>query len=70
VSSPVTPIIVALDYAQAPPALALARRLDPARCRLKVGKQLFTREGPAIIDQLREQGSPAPAAPPPIWGCG
>ena len=55
-SSPVTPIIVALDYAQAPPALALARRLDPARCRLKVGKQLFTREGPAIIDQLREQG--------------
>jgi orotidine-5'-phosphate decarboxylase len=56
VSSPVTPIIVALDYAQAPPALALARRLDPARCRLKVGKQLFTREGPAIIDQLREQG--------------
>ena len=55
-SSPVTPIIVALDYAQAPPALALARRLDPARCRLKVGKQLFTREGPAIIEQLREQG--------------
>ena len=55
-SSPVTPIIVALDYAQAAPALALARRLDAARCRLKVGKQLFTREGPAIIKQLREQG--------------
>lgn len=50
------PIIVALDYAQALPALALARRLDPARCRLKVGKQLFTREGPQVVGRLQELG--------------
>jgi orotidine-5'-phosphate decarboxylase len=49
-------IIVALDYGQAAPALALARRLDPARCRLKVGKQLFTREGPQIVGRLQELG--------------
>ena len=49
-------LIVALDYAQAPPALALAERLDPARCRLKVGKQLFTREGPALVGRLQERG--------------
>jgi orotidine-5'-phosphate decarboxylase len=47
---------VALDYGQAAPALALARRLDPARCRLKVGKQLFTREGPKIVGRLQELG--------------
>ncbi len=50
------PIIVALDYAEAGPALALARHLDPARCRLKVGKQLFTREGPQVIGRLQELG--------------
>ncbi len=49
-------LIVALDYAHAPPALALAGRLDPARCRLKVGKQLFTREGPALVGRLQERG--------------
>ncbi len=50
------PIIVALDYVQAEPALALARRLDPAHCRLKVGKQLFTREGPHVIGRLQDLG--------------
>lgn len=50
------PVIVALDYAQALPALALARRLDPARCRLKVGKQLFTGEGPQVVGRLQELG--------------
>lgn len=53
---PGEPIIVAMDFAQAPQAIALARRLDPARCRLKVGKQLFTREGPGIIERLQGQG--------------
>jgi len=50
------PIVVALDYAQATPALELARRLDPARCRLKVGKQLFTREGPEVVARLQGLG--------------
>ncbi|MDP1997081.1 MAG: orotidine 5'-phosphate decarboxylase / HUMPS family protein, partial [Gallionella sp.] len=39
-------IIVALDYPAAAPALALAERLQPALCRLKVGKELFTASGP------------------------
>jgi orotidine-5'-phosphate decarboxylase len=56
VSDARVPIIVALDYAQAEPALALARRLDPAHCRLKVGKQLFTREGPQVVCRLQELG--------------
>jgi orotidine-5'-phosphate decarboxylase len=56
VSDSSVPIIVALDYAEAEPALALARRLDPARCRLKVGNQLFTREGPPVVGRLQELG--------------
>ncbi|MCK7578954.1 MAG: orotidine-5'-phosphate decarboxylase [Chromatiales bacterium] len=52
----VKPIIVALDFAGEAPALALAERLDPARCRLKVGKELFTRLGPAFVERLQRLG--------------
>lgn len=45
-------IIVALDYADAKSAAALAARLDPGLCRLKVGKELFTSAGPALVEQL------------------
>lgn len=51
-----TPFIVALDVPTAEPALRLARQLDPALCRLKVGKELFTRTGPALIETLHTQG--------------
>ena len=50
------PVIVALDFAQAKPALALAERLDPVQCRLKVGKELFTAEGPALVQALVRRG--------------
>ena len=49
-------IIVALDYPAAAPALALAERLQPALCRLKVGKELFTAAGPGLIEQLQRRG--------------
>ena len=49
-------IIVALDYPEAAPALALADRLQPAMCRLKVGKELFTACGPALLEQLMRRG--------------
>ncbi len=49
-------IIVALDYPNAQPALALADRLEPSQCRLKVGKQLFTATGPDLIEQLMQRG--------------
>jgi orotidine-5'-phosphate decarboxylase len=52
----VKPIIVALDFAGEAQALALAERLDPARCRLKVGKELFTRLGPAFVERLQRLG--------------
>jgi len=45
-------IIVALDYASTKPALELVERLDPKLCRLKVGKELFTAEGPRFVDRL------------------
>ncbi|MBI3221790.1 MAG: orotidine-5'-phosphate decarboxylase, partial [Nitrosomonadales bacterium] len=49
-------IIVALDYPSAEPVLALADRLQPSLCRLKVGKELFTATGPALIEQLQKRG--------------
>lgn len=49
-------VIVALDYAVAAEALAFAQRLDPQRCRVKVGKELFTVAGPALVEQLVTRG--------------
>lgn len=49
-------IIVALDFPGGATALALSSQLDPARCAVKVGKELFTRAGPAIVERLRAQG--------------
>jgi orotidine-5'-phosphate decarboxylase len=51
-----TPVVVALDFPSAEPALALVERLSPALCRLKVGKELFTRCGPALVDDLQQRG--------------
>lgn len=51
-----TPIIVALDFPSQDAALALAQQLDPALCRVKVGKELFTRCGPAVVEALRARG--------------
>lgn len=47
-------IIVALDYDNAGSALALARKLDPSVCRVKVGKELFTAAGPDVVRALCE----------------
>ncbi|MCL7945340.1 orotidine-5'-phosphate decarboxylase [Marinobacter sp. ATCH36] len=49
-------IIVALDFPSDQPALALVDQLDPAKCRLKVGKELFTRSGPALVQGLQNRG--------------
>lgn len=51
-----SPIIVALDFPSADKALELVERLEPQRCRLKVGKELFTRGGPALVEQLVGKG--------------
>jgi orotidine-5'-phosphate decarboxylase len=47
------PIIVALDFSDSTAALNLAIRLRGQPCHLKVGKELFTRSGPKIIEQLQ-----------------
>jgi len=51
-----TKIIVALDFADAASALMLVERLDPALCRLKVGKELFTAAGPEFVRALVTRG--------------
>ena len=49
-------IIVALDAKSQFDALAIAEQLDPALCRLKVGKELFTHEGPSVVKALHDKG--------------
>lgn len=49
-------IIVALDFPSQDPALALVDQLDPKKCRLKVGKELFTRSGPQLVEALQGRG--------------
>lgn len=49
-------IIVALDKPDLESALQLARLFDPSQCRLKVGKELFIAEGPAIVSALHTLG--------------
>ncbi|WP_206064528.1 orotidine-5'-phosphate decarboxylase [Neptunomonas sp. XY-337] len=49
-------IIVALDYPAEQYALEMADRLDPSKCRVKVGKELFTRSGPAMVERLHAKG--------------
>ena len=50
------PVIVALDYPDAESALALADRLSPDLCRLKIGKELFTRKGAPLVELLQRRG--------------
>ncbi|HDY96867.1 MAG TPA: orotidine-5'-phosphate decarboxylase [Pseudomonas sabulinigri] len=54
--SSTSPIIVALDFPDAPSAMSMADQLDPARCRVKVGKELFTSSGPAVVEALQHKG--------------
>lgn len=49
-------VLIALDYDHSSEALALADRLDPRGCRLKVGKELFTRCGPQLVKDLQGRG--------------
>ena len=49
-------IIIALDYATREAAQDLVQRLDPAQCKLKVGKELFVAAGPDFVARLIDQG--------------
>ena len=49
-------VIVALDYANGDQARQFVDRLEPGSCRLKIGKELFTREGPELVRYFKANG--------------
>ncbi len=49
-------IIVALDFPTPQQAIALVDQLDPARCKLKIGKEMFTHAGPSIVETMQKKG--------------
>jgi len=49
-------VIVALDFPTASAALAFAASVTPQVCRLKVGFELFTSAGPAVVETLVKKG--------------
>ncbi len=49
-------VIVALDFDDAAKAMALVDQLDPAACKLKVGKEMFTLFGPEFVKSLIAKG--------------
>lgn len=49
-------VIIALDYDDKAKALAFVDGLDPAQCKLKVGKEMFTLFGPDFVKSLVEKG--------------
>lgn len=49
-------VVVALDFANPMRALALADRLDPAACALKVGKEMFVVAGPEPVRWMVTRG--------------
>jgi orotidine-5'-phosphate decarboxylase len=57
VASPIlSPVVVALDFAELEELDRLLSRLDPRQCRLKVGKELFTRFGPEVVKMIQAKG--------------
>jgi orotidine-5'-phosphate decarboxylase len=54
VKNSISPIVVALDYPTAQQAIEMAKQLDPSKCRVKVGKELFTASGPAVLEELHK----------------
>ena len=55
-SAPPPKVIVALDFKDRESCLALVEQLDPHKVRVKVGKELFTRTGPPLVETLVKQG--------------
>jgi orotidine-5'-phosphate decarboxylase len=49
-------IIVALDFADSKSTINLVNQLDPEKCKLKVGKELFTATGPHLVESLVAKG--------------
>jgi len=50
------PVIVALDFPSESEALDILEQLDAERCRVKIGKELFTRAGPPLVRRAIDAG--------------
>ena len=55
-SSTDSPIIVALDFTDPDSMMSMVNNLKPELCRLKVGYELFTAQGPGIVEKLMARG--------------
>ncbi|VAW71358.1 Orotidine 5'-phosphate decarboxylase [hydrothermal vent metagenome] len=55
-SNPDPKVIVALDFPDAQKAKDFIKKIEPTNCRLKVGKELFTRSGPDIVKYCQDKG--------------
>lgn len=53
---PTSQLIIALDKPDRAAIDALVNRLSPQACRLKIGNIVFTRFGPALIEDLMNKG--------------
>lgn len=51
-------VIVALDFPGKAPAMNLLDQLDPEQCKLKIGKEMFTRLGPDFVAEVSKRGFP------------
>lgn len=51
-------VVIALDFPDKEPALDLARKLQGRGLWLKVGMELFTKEGPDMVHALKDMGYP------------
>ncbi len=49
-------VIVALDYAEQSRLMAFVDQVCPEQCKLKVGKEVFTRFGPVLVRELVGRG--------------
>ena len=49
-------IIVALDYDNLDSVISFIDSIDPKLCRIKIGKELFTKYGPNIVNNIHEKG--------------
>jgi len=49
-------VIVALDFPDETSAMKLVDQINPALCRLKIGKELFTRSGPELVKRIVNRG--------------
>ncbi len=56
VSTPESRVIVALDYATRHAAENFVENISPCLCKLKIGKELFTVAGPALVTKLVDRG--------------